>query len=68
MQVFTRADKNTSFGDIAKQADVGPGRVYRHFSTREALIKEVYRNELERLAGAEWVLSGKPPPVEALRA
>jgi AcrR family transcriptional regulator len=67
-RAFTRSGASTSLDDIAKQAGVGPGTLYRHFPTREALIEAVYRNELERLAEAELELSRKLPPVEALRA
>ena len=54
--------------DIAKQAGVGPGTLYRHFPTRHALLEAVYRSEVEKLASAGQELSGKLPPVEALRA
>jgi len=67
-EAFAKSGANTSLDDIAKEAGVGPGTLYRHFPTREALIEAVYRNEVERLAAAERELSGKLPPVEALRA
>jgi AcrR family transcriptional regulator len=54
--------------DIAKQAGVGPGTLYRHFPMREELLKAVYRNELENLATAEEKFAETMPPVEALRA
>src|SRR2546429_4957031 len=47
-QEFTRSGADTSLDDIAKQAGVGPGTLYRHFPTREALLKTVYRTEMER--------------------
>jgi AcrR family transcriptional regulator len=67
-QAFTRLGANASLDEIAKDAGVGAGTLYRHFPTREALIEAVYRNELERLAEAERDLSGKLSPVDALRA
>lgn len=67
-QTFTRAGADTSLDDIAKQAGVGPGTLYRHFPTREELLKAVYRNELENLAAAGEKFSETMPPVEALRA
>jgi AcrR family transcriptional regulator len=67
-QAFARWGANTSLDDIAKKAGVGAGTLYRHFPTREALIEAVYHNEVEKLAAAEGELSGKLPPVEALRA
>ena len=67
-QAFTRSGADTSLDDIAKQAGVGPGTLYRHFPTREELLKTVYRTEMEQLAAAEQKLAETLPPVEALRA
>ena len=65
---FTRAGANASLDDIAKEAGVGAGTLYRHFPTRDALIEAVYRTEVEKLAAAEKKFSEKLPPIEALRA
>ena len=65
---FTRSGADASLDEIAKQADVGPGTLYRHFPTREALIEAVYHTEVEKLAGAQRELSASLPPIEALRA
>ena len=67
-EAFTRYGANTSLDDIAKDAGVGAGTLYRHFGTRDALLESVYHTEVEKLAVAERELSGKLPPVEALRA
>jgi AcrR family transcriptional regulator len=67
-EAFTRYGANTSLDDIAKDAGVGAGTLYRHFGTRDTLLEAVYHIELEKLAEAERELSGKLPPVEALRA
>jgi AcrR family transcriptional regulator len=67
-RAFTRSGADTSLDDIARQAGVGPGTLYRHFPTREELLKAVYRNELENLATAEEKFAETRPPVEALRA
>ena len=63
-----RSGANASLDDIAREAGVGPGTLYRHFPTRDALIEAVYRTEVGKLAAAERELSGKLSPVEALRA
>ena len=42
--------------------------MYRHFRTREELLKAVYRSELENLAAAEHRFAQTMPPIEALRA
>ena len=67
-QAFTRAGANASLDDIAKDAGVGAGTLYRHFPTRDALIEAVYRTEVEKLAAAERKFADAMPPIEALRA
>jgi AcrR family transcriptional regulator len=51
-----------------KKAGVGPGTLYRHFATRDALIEAVYRSEVEKLATAAHEFAAAMSPVEALRA
>ena len=67
-EAFTRSGADASLDEIAKQAGVGPGTLYRHFPTRDTLIEAVYHIEVEKLAAAQRELSVKLPPVEALRA
>src|SRR5271168_4390167 len=67
-EAFTRSGANTSLDDIAKEAGVGPGTLYRHFPTREELLEAVYRSEVEKLAAAERRFAETLPPIEALRA
>jgi AcrR family transcriptional regulator len=67
-EAFTRSGAEASLDDIARQADVGPGTLYRHFPSRDALIEAVYHTEVEKLAAAQRELSAQLPPVEALRA
>jgi len=67
-QAFTRYGAVASLDDIAKQAGVGPGTLYRHFPTRDALIEAVYRSEVEKLAGAAREFAAAMSPIEALRA
>jgi AcrR family transcriptional regulator len=66
-EAFTRFGAEASLDDIAKQASVGAGTLYRHFPTRDALIEAVYRSEVEKLATAERQFTETLPPVEALR-
>src|ERR1700739_2516188 len=66
--VFTRQGANASLEEIAKQAGVGIGTLYRHFPTRDALIEGVYRNEVEKLAAAAARFAETLSPLEALRA
>jgi AcrR family transcriptional regulator len=68
-QAFSRSGANTSLDDIAREAGVGPGTLYRHFPTREQLLEAVYRSEMEKLAAAaEQKFAEELPPIEALRA
>ncbi len=53
---------DASLNSIAKRAGVGPGTLYRHFPTREALILEVYRRDVDRLVDSvPDVLAGPSP-------
>jgi AcrR family transcriptional regulator len=67
-QAFTRHGANASLDDIARDAGVGAGTLYRHFPTRDALIEAVYRTEVGKLAAAERKFAEAMPPIEALRA
>ena len=67
-QEFTRSGANTSLEEIAKQAGVGPGTLYRHFPTREELLQAVYQSEVEKLSAAARKFAQTMPPTEALRA
>lgn len=54
--------------DIARRAEVGPGTLYRHFPTRDALIEAVFRNHVEKLAKAGERYAATMKPLDALRA
>src|SRR6201990_786152 len=61
------ADGDTSMNQIAQRAGVGPGTLYRNYPSREALILDIYQDEVDRLVGSAPDLLGTLPPVEALR-
>jgi AcrR family transcriptional regulator len=67
-EAFTQQGANASLDEIAKQAGVGAGTLYRHFPTRDVLIEGVYRNEVEKLAAAAARFAETMSPLEALRA
>lgn len=67
-EAFTRSGAEASLDDIAKEAGVGAGTLYRHFPTRHALLEAVYRTEVEKLAAAERKFAETMAPVDALRA
>ncbi|TQC42953.1 TetR/AcrR family transcriptional regulator [Rhodococcus sp. WS4] len=51
---------------IAKQAGVGQGTLYRHFPTRDDLLAEVYRNDVEQLVAAAPTFLAEHEPLKAL--
>ena len=53
---------------IARRAGVGPGTLYRHFPTREALIAAVYRDDVERLVRSVPQVLAEYAPLDAFRA
>jgi len=67
-RVFTRDGAAASLDEIARLAGIGPGTLYRHFPTRDALIETVYRTEVEKLAAAAPRFAANLSPLEALRA
>jgi AcrR family transcriptional regulator len=67
-EAFTRSGVNINLDELARDSGVGPGTLYRHFPTRDALVEAVYRSEVEKLAAAEQKFAETMPPIEALRA
>ena len=65
---FTSHGADATLDDIARQAAIGPGTLYRHFPTRDALIEAIYRSEVEKLTAAGQRFAATLPPLEALRA
>ncbi|RRA49225.1 TetR/AcrR family transcriptional regulator [Acidipila sp. EB88] len=66
--VFTRDGADATLDDIARESKLGPGTLYRHFPTRDALVEAVYRDEVERLAAAGERFAATRAPLDALRA
>lgn len=64
---FSRHGAGATLDDIARQAHIGPGTLYRHFPTRDALIEAVYRTEVEKLTAAGQRFAATLPPLKALR-
>ncbi len=67
-QAFAAHGAGASLDDIAKQAGVGPGTLYRHFPNREALQEAVYRGAIEELAARGATLAATLEPGPALEA
>ena len=68
LTAFSEAEvQDVTLERIARDAGVGIGTLYRHFPTRDALIEEVYRQELTRLCDAAGELLAELSPPDALR-
>ena len=63
-----RESGDSSMIGIARRAGVGPGTLYRHFPTREALIAAVYSGDVERLVRLVPQLLAEHAPLDAFRA
>jgi AcrR family transcriptional regulator len=63
---FAESDA-ASLNSIAKRAGVGPGTLYRHFPTREALILAVYRQDVQVLVDSVTGVLARHEPLDALR-
>lgn len=56
-----------SLNSIAKRGNVGIGTLYRHFPTREDLVFELYREQVQQLTRAARELTQTHEPLEAFR-
>jgi len=66
-EAFRERGSDASLDDIAKRAGVGPGTLYRHFPTRDALIDAMMRDWSERInADSEEIAASDLPAREAL--
>jgi AcrR family transcriptional regulator len=65
---FAERGVDASLEDIARQAGVGIGTLYRHFPTRDALMEAVYRHQVELLCEAADDLIATQDADQALEA
>ncbi|MGW5662811.1 TetR/AcrR family transcriptional regulator [Streptomyces sp. NPDC003758] len=66
--VFVRSGVDAPVRDIAAEAGVGLGTIYRHFPTRADLIIAVYRHQVDACADAgPALLASSATPYAALR-
>ncbi|MFF8391987.1 TetR/AcrR family transcriptional regulator [Streptomyces sp. NPDC016172] len=66
LEELTRS-ADAPLSSIAKKAGVGQGTFYRHFPTREALVLEIYRHEMQQVADTAAPLLESREPDRALR-
>ena len=65
---FSVSSQAVPLEDIARDAGVGIGTLYRHFPTREALVEFVYSAELDEVVTSASTLLCELAPEPALRA
>lgn len=66
--VFARSGVDAPIREIATQAGVGLGTLYRRFATRADLVAAVFRREVDACAGEAEQLAAAHSPIEALGA
>src|SRR5262249_47311724 len=66
-RVFSAGGAAAGLEAVSRQAGLGIGTLYRHFSTREALFEAVYRREVDALGAHAERLARELPPGDALR-
>ena len=66
MTVFAASGVDAPMREIAGQAGVGVGTIYRHFPKRADLIVAVFRHEVDACAEAAPALAAEHQPGEAL--
>ena len=64
--VFAESGVDASLEDIARQAGVGIGTLYRHFPSRDALLEAVFRRNVDQLADSADELLETMPAADAL--
>lgn len=67
-EAFAERGTGVSTEEIARQAGVGIGTVFRHFPTKEALLEAVFIERLSRLGEQARVLSASEEPGAAFFA
>jgi AcrR family transcriptional regulator len=65
-QALVKSSDDLRLNEVAKRAGVGQGTLYRHFPTREDLLAEVYRHDVDALVAAAPALLADHRPLEAL--
>lgn len=64
--VLVATSEDIRLNAVAKKAGVGQGTLYRHFPTREDLLAEVYRHDVDDLVASAPVLLAAHTPLAAL--
>jgi AcrR family transcriptional regulator len=65
-EAFAAGGLTVPLDEIARRAGVGPGTLYRHFPTKEALFEAVVQQRLQRLVDAARIRQDAEQPDDAL--
>lgn len=65
-EVFTQRGLDASLDDVAREAGVGVGTVYRRFPDKEALVAELFRDRIEAMVAVAEEACAEPDPWLAL--
>jgi AcrR family transcriptional regulator len=65
-EMFAQRGAEVPLEDIARQAGVGIGTLYRHFPTRDVLVEAIYRRNVEQICDRIPQLLAEQTPGQAL--
>ena len=65
-EVFTQRGLDATLDDVARQAGVGVGTVYRRFPDKESLVAELFQDRIDTLVAVAEEAGAAPDPWQAL--
>ena len=65
-EVFTQRGLDATLDDVARQAGVGVGTVYRRFPDKESLVAELFQDRIDTLVAVAEEACAAPDPWQAL--
>lgn len=65
-EVFTQRGLDATLDDVARQAGVGVGTVYRRFPDKESLVEELFRDRIDAMVAVAEDACAAPDPWQAL--
>jgi AcrR family transcriptional regulator len=65
-EVFTQRGLDATLDDVARQAGVGVGTVYRRFPDKESLVAELFQDRIDAIVSVAEQACAAPDPWQAL--
>jgi AcrR family transcriptional regulator len=65
-EVFTQRGLDATLDDVARQAGVGVGTVYRRFPDKETLVGELFQDRIDAMVAVAEEACAEPDPWQAL--